>query len=56
MSQTCKNPGTAKDCATCAHSPLNQMDKPSGIPINPQARKDGKCGFYVMVLDYGIRK
>ncbi|HQZ69286.1 MAG TPA: hypothetical protein PLY87_29570, partial [Planctomycetaceae bacterium] len=56
MSQTCKKPGTAKDCATCAHSPLNQLDKAAGSPINPQARKDGKCGFYVMVLDYGIRK
>lgn len=56
MSQTCKKPGIAKDCATCAHSPLNQMDKAAGSPINPPVRKDGRCIYYTQVLLYGVRK
>lgn len=46
---TCKRTGEAKDCTSCKHSAWNQQGKPSGQPINPSVKKDGRCAAYVGV-------
>ena len=51
----CRSAGQARACASCKHSPLNQIGKPKGREISPVVR-DAKCPQYVMAVDYGVRK
>lgn len=50
----CKTPNAAVNCQSCKHNPGHERD-PNRRTFDPRAN-GGNCRYYVMRIDYGIKK
>ena len=50
----CKTPNAAVNCQSCKHNPGHERD-PNRRTFDPRA-KGGNCRYYVMRIDYGVKK